>query len=141
MSNLELPRLTLADTAAILMCVLGAGCIEAALQRYPAAPAGVGIAAGLVLLSWFYLATLRASRALLSVAWQADGTWQLRFRDGSTVTARLGPATRVLGRSLVFEWRAGQRSVSRLLTRWDVDDEWLRWASVRLACSAGLRAC
>lgn len=141
MSTLELPRVTLADAAAVLLCVLGAGCIETGLHRYPAAPPGAGITAGLLLLAWMYVGWLRASRTLLDVAWQPEGTWLLRFRDGSTVAARLGPATRILGRSLVLDWRAPDRSVLRLLTRWDVDDERLRAASVRLACSAGLRTC
>jgi hypothetical protein len=140
MSSLELPRVTLAHAAAALLCVLCAACIEAVIQRHPAAPPGAGIAAGLGALAWLCHETLRASRALLDVAWQPDGTWLLRFRDGRIATAQIGPATRVLGRALFLDWRAEDCSVSRLLTRWDVEDERLRAMSVRLACSAGLQA-
>ena len=139
--SLDLPRVTLAEAAAATLCVLCAVTTEAVLGRYPGAPAGVGLLVGALAALGLYLDSVRPARALRKVVWLPDDTWRLEFRDGNAVVAGLGPGTRILGRSLVLEWRVPGRSVARWLTPWDVDDRQLRTVAVRLACGARLRTC
>ena len=139
--SLDLPRVTLAETAAAALCLLCAVTTEAVLGRYPSAPGGMGLLVGGVAALGLYLDSVRPARALRRVVWQPDDTWRLEFRDGSVVAAGLGAGTRMLGRSLVLQWRVSDRSFARWLTPWDVDDRRLRTVAVRLACAARLRIC
>jgi hypothetical protein len=141
--RLELPRILLSEAAAAALCLAGALTTGLVLGRHPGLPAaaGAGILAGVATAAWLYLAALRPARALRRVVWLPDDTWQLEFRDGSVVTARLAPGTRMLGRSLALHWRLGDRRLMRWLTPWDVDEGRLRALTVRLACAAHLRTC
>ena len=139
--SLDLPRVTLAEAAAAALCLLCAVTTEAVLGRYPSAPSGVGVLVGGLAALWLYLDSVRPARALRRVVWLPDDTWRLEFRDGSVVAAGLGSGTRMLGRSLVLQWRVSDRSFARWLTLWDVDDRQLRTVAVRLACAARLRIC
>ena len=139
--SLDLPRVTLAEAAAAVLCVVCAATVETVLGRYPAAPAGVGLLLGVLPAMWLFLDSVRPGRALRRVVWLTDGAWRLEFRDGSTLIADLGAGTRLLGRSLVLHWRVSERSFTRWLTPWDVDDGQLRKVTVRLACAARLRSC
>ncbi len=138
---LELPRLGVAAGAALALCVLCALVTEAAVGRYPAAPGGAGLVSGLATAVWLYVETLRPARALRKLIWLPDGSWRLEFQDGRVTSAQLGAATRVLGRSLVLQWRAEDRSLLHWLTPWDVEDAQLRAVAVRLNCAASLRSC
>lgn len=136
--SIELPRLGLADCAASLLCVLCALVLELAFARQVGG--GAGVATGAALLAWLWHARLRPPRALRNVAQLVDDCWRLEFRDGRVVDARLGPGTRVLGRTLVLHWNAGRRTTRVWLTRWDVADGRLRALTARLACGCGLQA-
>jgi hypothetical protein len=139
--SLDLPRVTLAEAAAALLCAVCGATVETVLGRYPAAPAGVGLLLGVLPAMWLFLDSVRPGRALRRVVWLTDGAWRLEFRDDSTLIADLGAGTRLLGRSLVLHWRVSGRSFTRWLTPWDVDDGQLRKVTVRLACAARLRSC
>ncbi|MCI0434329.1 MAG: hypothetical protein L0271_11935 [Gemmatimonadetes bacterium] len=137
--SLELPRFGLSDCVAAAMCVICAVVTEAVLGRHPTAPGGFGLLAGAVLAAWLYAATLRPARALRRLVWLPDESWRLEYRDGRVTDAHLGAGTRILGRSLVLQWRTAERSLVHWLTPWDVDDGQLRAITVRLACAASLR--
>jgi len=139
--SLDLPRVTLAEAAAAVLCAVSGATVETVLGRYPAAPAGVGLLLGVLPAMWLFLDSVRPGRALRRVVWLTDGAWRLEFRDGSTLIADLGAGTRLLGRSLVLHWRVCERSFTRWLTPWDVNDGQLRRVTVRLACAARLRSC
>ena len=139
--SLDLPRVTLAEAAAAVLCAVSGATVETVLGRYPAAPAGVGLLLGVLPAMWLFLDSVRPGRALRRVVWLTDGAWRLEFRDDSTLIADLGAGTRLLGRSLVLHWRVSGRSFTRWLTPWDVDDGQLRKVTVRLACAARLRSC
>ena len=137
--SLELPRFGLSEIVAVAQCMICVAVGEALLDRY-ALPAGAGLLAGSLGAAWLYLGTLRPARALRRAIWLPDGSWLLQFRDGNVRTAQLGTGTRILGTTLVLQWRTAERSLARWLTPWDVDDGQLRAVSVRLGCLAGLRA-
>src|SRR5687767_7408422 len=139
--SLDLPRVTLAEAAAAVLCAVCGATVETVLGGYPAAPAGVGLLLGVLPAMWLFLDSVRPGRALRRVVWLTDGAWRLEFRDDSTLIADLGAGTRLLGRSLVLHWRVSGRSFTRWLTPWDVDDGQLRKVTVRLACAARLRSC
>ena len=137
---LELPRLGFAAGAALALCLLCALVTAAVVGRYPAAPGGAaGLVSGLAMALWLYVATLRPARALRKLTWLPDGGWRLEFQNGRVTSAHLGAATRVLGRSVVLQWRAEDRSLLHWLTPWDVEDAQLRAVAVRLNCAASLR--
>jgi hypothetical protein len=138
--SLELPRVTLAEAVAAALCAVCAVVTELTLSRHVGMPGGAGLAAGAALAVWLGADRMRPSRALRRVAWLTDEIWRLEFRDGATAAARLGPGSRVLGRTLVLEWRTSERTVVRWLTPWDVDDARLRALATRLACVARFRA-
>jgi hypothetical protein len=138
--SIELPRLSIAEGASLLLCVLCALVLELALARLGGSMAGSGIAAGVATLAWLWHSSLRATRALRSVALLADDRWRLEFRDGRVLYAPLGPGTRVMGRTLVLDWIVGGPATRVWLTRWDVADGQLRAVAARLACGSGLRA-
>jgi hypothetical protein len=138
--SLELPRVTLAEGVAAALCAVCAAVTELALGRRTGAPPGTGLLAGAALAVWLGAAVMRPGRVLRKVVWLTDGGWQLEFRDGVTAAARLGPGTRILGRTLVLQWRTSDRTVARWLTPWDVDEAGLRALMVRLACAARFRA-
>jgi hypothetical protein len=137
--SLELPRVTLAEAAAAALSVLCAVTTEVVLRSYPGAPIGVGLFVGALTATWACLDTVQPARSLRRAVWLPDDTWRLEFRDGGAAAARLGRGTRMLGRTLVLEWRLPDRSVVRWLTSRDVDDAGLRTVAARLACAARLR--
>jgi hypothetical protein len=138
--SLELPRVTLAEGVAAALCALCAVVTELTLSRYIGMRGGAGVLAGATLMTWLGADRMRPGRALRRVVWLTDDLWQLEFRDGATAAARLGPGARMLGRTLVLEWRTSERTIVRWLTPWDVDDARLRALATRLACAARFRA-
>ena len=137
--RLELPRLGVPDAIAAVLCGVCAVTTGAVLGHYPGVPGGAGAFAGAIVAAWLGLQRVRPSRVLRRAVWLRDGSWQLEFHDGRTAAASLGPGTRMLGRSVVLDWRLDDRSLRRWLTPWDVDDDQLRAMVVRLACAARLR--
>jgi len=137
--SLELPRFGLSEIIAAAQCVICVAVGEAVLDRH-SLPAGAGMLAGSLAAAWLYLGTLVPARAVCKATWLPDGNWLLEFRDGQVRTAQLGTGTRILGTTLVLQWRMAERSLARWLTPWDVDDGQLSAVSARLGCVAGLRA-
>jgi len=99
------PSWSLADRLALASIVACTASVEATAARYPDAPAGLGIATGILLAAWLLRA--RSRRTRLQFAAERDGA--PASIDGR-IAVRVGTGSRVLGRSVVKHWKAPQRS-------------------------------
>jgi hypothetical protein len=135
--TLELPRWALADRLALLLGVVAGIALELALSRYPAAPAGGGIVAGLGVVSWQLLLQRRRPRAVELAAPECT----LRFGDGRRVPCRVGPGTRVLGATVVLHWVSPGCSESLWLTPVDLPRDVLRTVAVWLVARGSAARC
>jgi hypothetical protein len=124
----ELPRWALADRLTLLLGAAAGLALEVALSRHPGAPVGLGLLAGLIVVSWQLL--LRRRRPL-AVEVAAPGC-ELRFGDGRREPCRVGPGTRVLGPTVVLHWVAPGHSAALWLTPADLPREVLRGLAVWL---------
>ena len=126
--TVELPRWALADRLALLLGVAAGISLEGALSRYPGAPAGLGIVAGLCVVSWQLLLQRRRPRAVEFAAPECA----LWFGDGERVPCRVGPGTRILGGTVVLHWVSPGRSEALWLTPADLPRDVLRTIAVWL---------
>jgi hypothetical protein len=129
--TIELPPGLAADRVAAGLVVAAAACVEAVVARYPDGPAGIGLAAGILLASWhFWLA--RRSALVRSATLGRGGDWQLGLADGRQVSAALLPGSRVLGPTVVLRLRGSRLTRSAWLTARDLPAVELRRLAVRL---------
>jgi hypothetical protein len=129
--TIELPTRLVADRVAAGLLVAAAACVEAVVARYPEGPAGIGLAAGILLASSHYWLGRRSALVRTATLGRA-GDWQLGLADGRQVTAALLPGSRVLGPTVVLRLRGGRLTRSAWLTTRDLPDVELRRLAVRL---------
>jgi hypothetical protein len=101
------------------------------VARYPEGPAGIGLAAGVLLASWHYWLG-RRSALVRTATLGRGGDWQLGLADGRQVAAALLPGSRVLGPTVVLRLRGGRLTRSAWLTARDLPAVDLRRLAVRL---------
>jgi hypothetical protein len=129
--TIELPSRLAADRVAAGLLVAAAACLEAVVARYPGGPAGIGLAAGILLASWqFWL--VRRSALVRTATLGRGGDWQLGLADGRQVAAALLPGSRVLGPTVVLRLRGGRLTRSAWLTARDLPAVDLRRLAARL---------
>ena len=129
--TIELPSRLVADRVAAGLLVAAAACVEAVVARYPEGPAGIGLAAGILLASWhFWLG--RRSAVVRTATLRRGGDWQLGLADGRQVAAALMPGSRVLGPTVVLRLRGGRFARSAWLTARDLPAVDLRRLAVRM---------
>jgi hypothetical protein len=129
--TIELPSRLMADRVAAGLLVAAAACVEAVVARYPEGPAGIGLAAGILLASWHYWLG-RRSALVRTATLGRGGDWQLGLADGRQVAAALLPGSRVLGPTVVLRLRGGRLTRSAWLTARDLPAVDLRRLAVRL---------
>jgi hypothetical protein len=129
--TIELPTRLVADRVAAGLLVAAATCVEAVVARYPEGPAGIGLAAGILLASWHYWLG-RRSALVRTATLGRGGDWQLGLADGRQVAAALLPGSRVLGPTVVLRLRGGRLTRSAWLTARDLPAVDLRRLAVRL---------
>jgi hypothetical protein len=129
--TIELPARLASDRAAACLFVVSALTIEAVVARYPDGPAGIGLAAGILLAVW-HLWLGRKSARVRTAALDSRGDWQLGLADGRRVAAVLLPGSRVLGRTVLLRLRGGRLTRSAWLTAWDLPAPDLQRLTVRL---------
>jgi hypothetical protein len=129
--TIELPTRLVADRVAAGLLVAAAACVEAVVARYPEGPAGIGLAAGVLLASWHYWLG-RRSALVRTATLGRGGDWQLGLADGRQVAAALLPGSRVLGPTVVLRLRGGRLTRSAWLTARDLPAVDLRRLAVRL---------
>jgi len=129
--TIELPPGLAADRVAAGLIVAAAACVEAVVARYPDGPAGIGLAAGVLLASWQF-GLVRRSALVRTATLGRRGDWQLGLADGRQVAADLLPGSRVLGSTVVLRLRGGRLTRSAWLTARDLPAVDLRLLAVRL---------
>ena len=129
--TIELPSRLVADRVAAGLLVAAAACVEAVVARYPEGPAGIGLAAGILLASWHFWLGRRSALVRTATLGRA-GDWQLGLADGRQVAAALLPGCRVLGPTVVLRLRGGSLTRSAWLTARDLPAVDLRRLAVRL---------
>lgn len=129
--TIELPARLVSDRAVDGLLVAAAACVEAVVARYPEGPAGIGLAAGILLASWHYWLG-RRSALVRTATLGRGGDWQLGLADGRQVAAALLPGSRVLGPTVVLRLRGGRLTRSAWLTARDLPAVDLRRLAVRL---------
>ena len=129
--TLELPPRLAVNWLTWVLVLAGGLVVETVAARHPALPAGMGIVTLGCLVAWHWLRT-RPGRLLRRASLEDDGRWQLQFRDGRQAAARLGPGSRLLGRSVVLRWTMTRGGCAVWLTPWDLPDADLRRLAVRL---------
>jgi hypothetical protein len=129
--TIELPSRLIADRVAAGLLVAAPACVEAVVARYPEGPAGIGLAAGILLASWHYWLG-RRSALVRTATLGRGGDWQLGLADGRQVAAALLPGSRVLGPTVVLRLRGGSLTRSAWLTARDLPAVDLRRLAVRL---------
>jgi hypothetical protein len=129
--TIELPSRLVADRVAAGLLVAAAACVEAVVARYPEGPAGIGLAAGILLASW-HCWLGRRSALVRTATLGRGGDWQLGLADGRQVAAALLPGSRVLGPTVVLRLRGGRLTRSAWLTARDLPAVDLRRLAVRL---------
>ena len=132
--TLELPRWLLAERLTVALVAAGAVAVEATLARYPGLPQGPGLVIGALLATWQWrVARQRPGAVLLTPG-------EVLVRDGRALApvSATGPRARILGRSVVLQWRAGGRSRTLWLTSADLPRESLR--QMRVCCRTQRRA-
>jgi hypothetical protein len=129
--TIELPSRLAADRVAAGLLVAAAACVEVVAARYPEGPAGIGLAAGVLLASWQFWLVCR-SALVRTATLGRGGDWQLGLADGRQVAADLLPGSRVLGSTVVLRLRGGRLTRSAWLTARDLPTADLRRLAVRL---------
>ena len=129
--TIELPSRLVADRVAAGLLVAAAACVEAVVASYPEGPAGIGLAAGILLASWHHWLA-RRSALVRTATLGRGGDWQLGLADGRQVAAALLPGSRVLGPTVVLRLRGGSLTRSAWLTARDLPAVDLRRLAVRL---------
>ena len=132
--TLDLPRWLLAERltlALVAACALG---VEAAVARYPGLPQGPGLVIGVLLATWQWRVGRQRPRSVVLTP------GEVLVRDGRALApvSATGPRARILGRSVVLQWRAGGRSRTLWLTSADLPRESLR--QMRVCCRTQRRA-
>ena len=126
--TVELPRWALADRLTLLLGAAASLALEVALSRHPGVPPGLGVLAGLGVVSWQLLLRRRRPVAVEF----AVPACALRFADGRREPCRVGPGTRVLGSTVVLHWIAPGRSEALWLTPLDLPRDVVRGLAVWL---------
>ena len=129
--TLELPPRLATDWLTRGLVLASGVVVEVVAARHPALPPGMGVVTLGCLLAWHWMRT-RPGRLLCTASLEDDGRWQLQFRDGRRAAARLGPGSRLLGRSVVLRWTMARGGRAVWLTPWDLPDADLRRLAVRL---------
>jgi hypothetical protein len=129
--TLELPRWPLADLLSLGLVVAAAVVVEAVAARHPGVPAGLGVAAAVLLVLWLQFQRRRRPRTVVLT----PGAGHLRLPDGRQLPCRPGTGSRLLGTSIVLHWRSPGGSGSLWLTAADISRERLRALAVCLAAA------
>ena len=132
--TLDLPRWLLAERltlALVAACALG---VEAAVARYPGLPQGPGLVIGALLATWQWRVGRQRPRSVVLTP------GDVLVRDGRALApvSATGPRARILGRSVILQWRAGGRSRTLWLTSADLPRESLR--QMRVCCRTRRRS-
>lgn len=137
--RLEIPARLVSDLVGITACIAVGLMLESLAIRYPGVPNAIGLGLSVLLLGWFMHAGASwRPTGVHEAAWDGrSADWQLLLRNGDSVTAQLGPRTRVLSSSIVLEWVTGGSSWHVWLTSWDLPPEQLRRVAMRLLALKG----
>jgi len=132
--TLELPRWLLAERLTLALVAACALAVEAALSRYPGLPQGPGLVFGALLAAWQWRVGRQRPRAVVLTP------GDVLVRDGRAVApvSATGPRGRILGRSVILQWRAGGRMRTLWLTSADLPGDSLR--QMRVCCRTQRRA-
>jgi hypothetical protein len=126
--TVELPRRLLAERLTlglVVACALG---LEATLARYPGLPQGPGLLVGGLLAVWHW----RLGRHRPTAVVLAGGDVLVRAGGAVAPVSATGPRARILGRSVVLQWRTRGRPRTLWLTSADLPRESLR--QMRVCC-------
>jgi len=132
--TLELPRWLLAERLTLALVAAGAVAVEATLARYPGLPQGPGLVIGALLATWQW----RVGRQRPGAVVLTPGDVLVRDGRGGAPVSATGPRARILGRSVILQWRAGGRTRTLWLTSADLPRESLR--QMRVCCRTQRRA-
>jgi len=129
--TIEFPARLVSDRAVAGLLVAAVVAVEIVVSRYPDGYAGFGLAAGVLLASWYSWQGRRSARVQAATL-DRRGQWQLVQADGRRVAAALLPGSRILGRTVVLRLRGDRLARSAWLTAADLPAQDLRRLAVRL---------